>query len=62
MPRRNRRPRPGTRAALPPDERPPSPQQLAQQLVNRGLCDSAILGPDRPKTDVADEGRTDAAP
>ncbi len=53
MPRRNRAPRPRTRAPLPPDERPPSPQQLAQQLVSRGLCDSAILGPDRPKSDNA---------
>jgi len=43
MPRRNRAPRPRTRAPLPPDERPPSPQQLAQQLVSRGLAHPHIL-------------------
>ncbi len=59
MPRRNyNRPRPRSRASrLLPAERPSSPEQLAQQLVSRGLCDSAILGPDRPKPD---EERTDA--
>lgn len=44
MPRRNHRPRPRTRAALPPAERPSSPQQLAQRLVSRGLADAVILG------------------
>jgi len=63
MPRRNRRPRPRVPAPLLlPDERPPSTQQLAQQLVSRGLCHAAILGPDRPSSDGPDEGRPDATP
>jgi len=58
MPRRNRRPHPRTPAPPPPDERPPSPQQLAQRLVSRGLATPSILDTGRPKP----QERTDAAP
>ncbi len=59
MPRRNRVRRPRTRAVqVAPDERPPSPQQLAQQLVSRGLATPSILDTGRPKP----QERTDAAP
>lgn len=45
MPRRNRAPRPRTRAAqVAPPERQPTPPQLAQRLVARGLADRVILG------------------
>jgi len=45
VPRRNRRPRPRTRAAqVAPAERQPTPPQLAQRLVARGLADRVILG------------------
>ncbi len=49
MPRRNRAPRPRTRAAQgAPPERQPTPEQLARRLIARGLSDSSILGPARP--------------
>ncbi len=49
MPRRNRAPRPRTRAAqVAPPEIQPTPEQLARRLIARGLSDSSILGPARP--------------
>ncbi len=57
MPRRNRAPRPRTRAAqVAPAERQPTPPQLAQRLVSRGLADRVILGDEayvpRPHADA----------
>ncbi len=59
MPRRNRRWRPRTRAAqVAPPERQPTPPQLAQRLVARGLADRVILevfevyAPTRRNTDA----------
>ena len=44
MPRRNRRWRPRTRAAqVAQPERQPTPPQLAQRLVSRGLATPRIL-------------------
>jgi len=44
VPRRNRAPRPRTRAAqVAPPERQPTPPQLAQRLVSRGLAHPVIL-------------------
>ncbi len=44
MPRRNRAPRPRTRAPeLAPPEPTPTPPQLAQRLVSRGLAHPRIL-------------------
>jgi len=44
VPRRNRAPRPRTRAAqVAPPERQPTPEQLAQRLVSRRLAAPIIL-------------------
>jgi len=44
VPRRNRAPRPRTRAVpLAPAERQPTPEQLAQRLVSRRLAAPIIL-------------------
>ena len=49
MPRRNRISRPWTRRTragqLAPPEPPPTPEQLAQRLVSRGLAHPRILEP-----------------
>jgi len=57
VPRRNRAPRPRTRAAqVTPPEIQPTPPQLAQRLVARGLSDRLILGDEayvpRPRADA----------
>lgn len=61
MPRRNRISRPWTRrtraAQLAPPERQPTPEQLAQRLVSRGLAAPIILEASEPTS--PDRGATD---
>ncbi len=45
MPRRNRNPRPRYRLPFLPPEPEPTPHQLAQRLVSRGLAHPVILEP-----------------
>jgi len=63
VPRRNRAPRPRIRAAqVAPPERQPTPEQLAQRLVARGLADLVILGDEayvpRPHADADQVSQT----
>ncbi len=57
VPRRNRAPRPRTRAAqVPPPERQSTPPQLAQRLVSRGLAAPRILEPSEALRAAAPRG------